>query len=59
MRIAATLSLAAALAFLPGSVTADEEHRIDNMSMGTYWYGAKIEKEDLVGTVVLLEIWGS
>ncbi|MDA1194419.1 MAG: hypothetical protein O2894_04475 [Planctomycetota bacterium] len=29
------------------------------VGLGDYWYGAKLEKEDLVGKVVLFEIWGS
>lgn len=32
---------------------------IDEISMGTYWYGKQIDKKDLIGKVVLLEIWGS
>lgn len=28
-------------------------------SLGTYWYGAPIELDDLVGKVVLWETWGS
>ncbi len=32
---------------------------ISQVNLGTYWYGAKISKEDLKGKVVLFEIWGS
>ena len=32
---------------------------IDQVNLGTYWYGAKIAKEDLKGKVVLFELWGS
>lgn len=32
---------------------------IANLSLGEYWWGAKIEPGDLEGKVVLFEIWGS
>ena len=28
-------------------------------NLGTYWYGAPIDKKDLLGKVVLWETWGS
>ncbi len=59
MRITGAICLAAALVLLPGSAVGENESRIDTLSMGTYWYGAKLEKKDLEGKVVLLEIWGS
>ena len=33
--------------------------RIEDMRLGDYWYGAEISQEDLVGKVVLVELWGS
>ncbi len=35
------------------------EATIDNLRLGEYWYGAKISKKDLLGKVVLVELWGS
>ena len=35
------------------------EVRIEGVDLGTYWYGAKIDKKDLLGKVVLIEQWGS
>ena len=32
---------------------------LDQLNLGEYWYGTKIDKADLVGKVVLVEIWGS
>ena len=33
--------------------------RIDDLNLGTYWFGAKIDHRDLIGKVVLVETWGS
>ena len=32
---------------------------VDEVRLGEYWYGKKIDKKDLIGKVVLMEIWGS
>ena len=32
---------------------------IQDLNIGTYWYGAKITNKDLLGKVVLVETWGS
>jgi hypothetical protein len=32
---------------------------IDDLNIGTYWYGAKAAEKDLRGKVVLVEMWGS
>ena len=32
---------------------------VEGVNLGTYWYGAPIDKRALIGKVVLLEIWGS
>ena len=61
-------ALLASAALLPGEITAAEsgqgpvtggEVRIDNLDLGEYWYGSQITHEDLIGKVVLVEIWGS
>ena len=42
-----------------GQGTAAEDARLDELRFGTYWYGAPIGHEDLIGKVVLVELWGS
>ena len=37
----------------PGPITTE------GLNLGKYWYAQQIEKEDLAGKVVLVEIWGS
>lgn len=32
---------------------------ISDLQLGDHWYGAEISHDDLVGKVVLFEIWGS
>ena len=58
------LILGACLLSLPahaeqGQGTAEAGANIDGLNLGTYWYGAPIDKRDLIGKVVLVEIWGS
>ena len=51
---------AAALASLAwGPALAEEKLSIDDLNLGEYWYGAQLTHEDLIGKVVLVEIWGS
>jgi len=42
-----------------GQGTAEPGCRVEGLNLGAYWYGAKISHEDLVGKVVLVELWGS
>jgi hypothetical protein len=42
-----------------GPARSEGESRIADLRLGTYWYGAKITNADLVGKVVLVELWGS
>ncbi len=42
-----------------GQGTAEADARVDDLNIGTHWYGAEIDKRDLIGKVVLVEIWGS
>ena len=58
------LSLGVLLLTLPlhaeqGQGEADPNATIDGLNIGTYWYGAPVDKRDLIGKVVLVEIWGS
>ena len=58
------LFLAVVLVALPlraddGQGTAEADAHIKDLSLGQYWYGAEIDKSDLLGKVVLVEIWGS
>ena len=32
---------------------------IGDLRLGEYWYGAQLDKRDLIGKVVLVETWGS
>ena len=61
MRIAACL-----LALAPLLLAADGQGPVDSgpiqiqdLNIGTYWYGARITNKDLIGKVVLVETWGS
>ncbi len=61
-----TLFAAAALALCAGYTPAGQgqgtvkgQPKLDGLTLGTYWYGAQIDKADLKGKVVLVEIWGS
>jgi hypothetical protein len=42
-----------------GQGPAEPGARIEGVNLGEYWYGAKVTKQDLVGKVVLFEIYGS
>lgn len=42
-----------------GQGTAEPDSKVEDLDLGTYWYGTEISKEDLKGKVVLVEIWGS
>jgi len=59
--ITAALAIGAAFAFADEGVGPVEGDvvRIDDLRLGDYWYGAEISQEDLVGKVVLVEMWGS
>jgi len=37
----------------PGPIT------VEGLNLGTYWFAQDITKKDLMGKVVLVEIWGS
>ena len=43
----------------PDPTDATENPTIDDLFLGQHWFGAEIEDEDLLGKVVLFEIWGS
>jgi hypothetical protein len=57
LRYATTFLLAALLALAP--VGAEETITIDDLNLGTHWYGPKVTTKDLAGKVVLVELWGS
>jgi hypothetical protein len=67
MRAFRNVMIAAALTAVVGLASADsgqgplksDNVRIDDVRLGEYWYGAPISQADLVGKVVLVEIWGS
>lgn len=66
-RAVLTLSVAGALLLSAGLLAfggqgqgpVDDDVRIAGVNLGTYWYGAQINKDDLRGKVVLVEQWGS
>jgi hypothetical protein len=33
--------------------------RVEKLRLGEYWYGAQLTHDDLIGKVVLVELWGS
>jgi hypothetical protein len=67
MRWLRNITVAAALLTAIGLAVADEGQgpvksdnvRIDDLRLGEYWYGAPLSQSDLIGKVVLVEIWGS
>ena len=67
MRALRNVMIAAALTAAVGLATADQGQgpvkgdniRIDDLRLGEYWYGAPLSQADLIGKVVLVEIWGS
>ena len=42
-----------------GQGPAEPGARIEGVNLGTYWFGARVTKKDLMGKVVLFEIYGS
>lgn len=60
MRLKTTLMLLLSCVGLTAQfpVDADAGAAIEKIQMGEYWYGAQISKKDLLGKVVVLEIWG-
>ena len=56
---ATALALCAGYAPAGGQGTVKGRPTLDGLNLGTYWYGAEIDKSDLKGKVVLVEIWGS
>ena len=66
MRTLRILGLVTLTAFLALPLAADEGQgtaapgaTVDELNLGTYWYGVDVDKRDLIGKVVLVEIWGS
>jgi hypothetical protein len=65
MRNTAALLLALLVAATAAGVGAEEEKpteveiSIDDLNVGTHWYGPEVTAKDLAGKVVLVELWGS
>lgn len=53
-----TNPLVAAPAEGQGPIEGDNV-RIEGIDLGTHWFGAEIDRQDFVGKVVLVELWGS
>ena len=66
MRILPVLGIVTLTALLTLPLLADEGQgtaapgaKVEELNLGTYWYGVDVDKRDLIGKVVLVEIWGS
>jgi len=61
MRVLATALLVVGLSSMApaGAAPAPRKVTLSNLNLGTYWFGAHVTPEDLVGKVVLFELWGS
>ena len=60
MRKIALALLAAAFVLAPAASAAPpDEITLADLNLGEYWAGPKISKKDLLGKVVLVEIYGS
>ena len=66
MRIAASILFVLAVGYAATLVGAEDapssepvEGTVSQLTLGDYWWGAKINKDDLRGKVVLWETWGS
>jgi hypothetical protein len=60
MKKIALALLAAAFVLAPAAAAAPpDEIRIADLNLGEHWAGPKITKKDLLGKVVLVEIYGS
>jgi len=56
--ILASLVLAIGLSIGGGHRVTAEDRTIDQLNVGTYWQGPKIDRADLKGKVVLVWLWG-
>ena len=66
MRVLSLLGIltAVALMALPmgayeGQGTAAPGATVEDLNLGTYWYGVDVDKRAIIGKVVLVEIWCS
>ena len=66
MRILSLLGIVTVVALLAlplcaddGQGTAAPDASVEELNLGTYWYGVDVDKRALIGKVVLVEIWGS
>ena len=47
------------MAVMPVAAPAENDITLDGLNLGEFWYGAEVSKKDLLGKVVLVEIYGS
>jgi len=66
MRVLSLLGILTAVALMALPLGADEGQgtaapgaTVEDLNLGTYWYGVDVDKRALIGKVVLVEIWGS
>ena len=57
MRIAFAAALALAALAAPTPAFAQVQS-IEDIDLGTYWYGPQFSKDDLKGRVVFMKMWG-
>ncbi len=58
-RILILAGLLLALTTAGAGAAPPDDIKLDNLNLGTYWFGQKVMKKDLMGKVVLVEIYGS
>jgi hypothetical protein len=59
MKKIALALLAAAFVLAPAAVASPDNITIADLNLGEYWAGPKVSNKDLLGKVVLVEIYGS
>ena len=66
MRILTLLGIVSVVAVLALPLRADDGQgtaapgaSVEELNLGTYWYGVDVDRRALIGKVVLVEIWGS
>ena len=59
MRRLAIAALALTLVTAAGTTAPAADATIDGLGLGKYWFGPDITNGDLLGKVVLVEMWGS
>ena len=59
MIVSLILWATALVAIDEGQGVGAPDARVEELHLGEYWFGAEVSHEDLIGKVVLVELWGS